>query len=290
MVDTPLVDILISDGLAGERLDRAIARLNPRVSRMEARRMIAGGSVFVDDHRTRIASKPLHAGQRLVCYRLATPTIERAPGIIFSHADFLVLDKPAGMAVEATRAGDVATVARWLAQEGRTVFITHRLDAPVSGALVVAKTPGAQAQLNRLFSLHGIERQYLAAVAPAPAWDGRTIESRLDGQPARTTVEVRRRAGDASALLEVRPETGRFRQIRRHLAGEGIPVVGDRDQAVAGAAPRILLHAFRVAFPWGGDLIDVPVPPGDDFRQALAALGLGVAAADAPATVVGSVA
>jgi 23S rRNA pseudouridine1911/1915/1917 synthase len=273
-VPEPLVDCLIAADLHGERLDRAIARLNPRISRMEARRMISGGSVFVDQHRTRIASRLVRAGQRLVCYRLALAPIGSVPQVILTHADFLVVDKPAGMAVEPTRAGDIATVTRWLGEQGRPAFITHRLDAPVSGALVVATTAAAQSELNRLFAVHGVERQYLAAVTPAPPWSTHTIDSPLDDQPARTFVQVRQRAGEAAALLEVRLETGRFRQIRRHLAAAGFPVVGDRDARSAAPAARILLHAFRLAFPWRGESIDLAVPPGDDFCAALALLQL----------------
>jgi 23S rRNA-/tRNA-specific pseudouridylate synthase len=281
-VSEPVVDCLIAPDLHGERLDRAIARLNPRISRMEARRMIGGGSVFVDQHRTRIASRLVRAGQRLVCYRLALAPSGSAPRVVLAHADFLVVDKPAGMAVEPTRAGDVATVTRWLSEQGQPAFITHRLDVPVSGALVVATTAAAQAELNRLFAVHGVERQYLAAVTPAPSWQTETIDSPLDDQPARTFARVCQRAGDAAALLEVQLETGRFRQIRRHLAAAGFPVAGDRDARAAAPAARILLHAFRLAFTWHGESIDVPVPPGDDFSAALATLGIALPPPAAP--------
>jgi 23S rRNA pseudouridine1911/1915/1917 synthase len=271
---SPLVDAVIPADIAGERLDRAIARLCPTLSRLEARRMIAGGSVFVDQRRTRIASKLLRAGQRLCCYRLAAaPPGGAAPRVVFRGDGFLVVDKPAGVAVEATRAGDVATVARWLAGQGETAFVTHRLDAAVSGALVVATTAAAQAALNRLFAAHGVERRYLAAVSPAPSWEEKTIERPLDDQPARTRARVAARAAEA-ALVEVRLDTGRFRQIRRHLAAEGVPVVGDRDQKNAARAERTLLHAHRVVFTMAGQAVDVSVPLGDDFRTALKALGL----------------
>ena len=274
----PLIDILIPAELAGERLDRAIAHLVPRVSRMEARRMIAGGSVFVDQRRTRIASRPLRAGQRLVCHRLAAaPAGGPAPRVVYRGDGVLVVDKPAGVAVEATRAGDAATVARWLADAGDPAFITHRLDASVSGALVVATTAAAQSALNRLFAVHAVERRYLAAVAPAPAWDEKTIDRPLDGQPARTRARVVARAARA-ALLEIALDTGRFRQIRRHLAAEGAPVAGDRDQPNAAPAARTLLHAYEVVFTLAGQAVDVQVPPGDDFRAATDALGLGQAA------------
>jgi 23S rRNA pseudouridine1911/1915/1917 synthase len=269
-----LVDLVVTRALAGERLDRAIAQLCPNVSRMEARRMIAGGAVFVDNHRTRIASKLLHVGQRLVCYRLVVPEASLEPTVLLAHADFLVLDKPAGMAVAATRSGDVGTVERWLVKQGHPALLTHRLDAPVSGALVAALNAESQATFNRLFVEHTVDRRYLAVVAPAPAWDERTIETPLDDQAARTLAQVIERSDRDAALVEVRLQTGRFRQIRRHLAAEGSPVLGDRDQLDARAAPRIMLHAFRVAFPWQGEEIDVQCPPPAEFNAALVSQGL----------------
>ena len=273
----PLLDIRVPEAQAGERLDRVIPALCPALSRMQARRMIDGGSVFVDGHRTGISSRLLRAGQQLTCYPLTEPRVTEAPRIVLSRDDLVVVDKPAGMAVEATRSGSRGTLAHWLKSQGGG-FVTHRLDAPVSGLIVVARTKPAQAALNRLFAEHAVSRRYLAAVAPAPRWDEHTMEEVVDGKPALTRARVLSRAGSA-ALLEVALETGRFRQIRRHLAAASAPVIGDREQPQALAASRILLHAFRLSFDWGGEAIQADAPPPRDFASELERVGLSVPAA-----------
>jgi 23S rRNA-/tRNA-specific pseudouridylate synthase len=156
--------------------------------------------------------------------------------------------------------------------------VTHRLDAPVSGLIVVARTKPAQAALNRLFAEHAIDRRYLAAVAPPPLWDEQTLEETVDGKPALTRARVLSRAARA-ALLEVALETGRFRQIRRHLGAAGAPVIGDREQPQALAASRILLHAYRLSFDWPGDRIVADAPPPRDFAAELEKVGLSIPAA-----------
>lgn len=269
---TPLLDLVVTEALAGERLDRAIPALCADVSRMQARRMIEGGSVFVEGRRTGICSRLLRAGQRLTCYPLITPRVSQEPRIVLTRDDLWIVDKPAGMAVEPTRSGSQGTLTRWLEKEGGG-HVTHRLDAPVSGLVVVARTKPAQAALNRLFAAHAIDRRYLAAVAPAPDWDERTLEETVDGKPALTTARVTKRAA-AGALLEVQLATGRFRQIRRHLAGAGSPVIGDREQPAAAAASRILLHAYHVSFNWKGETVAADGPPPEDFNAELGRLEL----------------
>lgn len=268
----PLLDVRVPESQAGQRLDRVIPALCPTVSRMQARRMIDGGSVFVDGQRTGICSRLLRSGQQLTCYPLYAPRVTEEPRIVLEGDDLIVVDKPAGMAVEATRSGSRGTLAHWLQQRGGG-YVTHRLDAPVSGLIVVARTKPAQADLNRLFADHAVDRQYLAAVAPAPTWDQQVLEETVDGKPALTRARVLARA-PAAALLEIALETGRFRQIRRHLAGAGVSVVGDREQPSALAAARILLHAHRLSFDWRGERIQQDAPPPEAFRAELDRVGL----------------
>ncbi|HET6279630.1 MAG TPA: RluA family pseudouridine synthase [Polyangia bacterium] len=268
----PLLDTRVPEAQAGQRLDRVIPALCPTISRMHARRMIDGGAVFVDGRRTGISSRLLRAGQQLTCYPLMVSRVTEEPRIVLSRDELFVVDKPAGMAVEATRSGSRGTLIHWL-QTRAEGFVTHRLDAPVSGLIIVARTKPAQAACNRLFAEHAVDRQYLAAVAPPPAWEQQTLEETLDGKPALTRARVLSRA-PAAALLEIRLETGRFRQIRRHLAGARVPVIGDREQSHALSASRILLHAFRLSFVWRDERIEVEAPPPGDYIGELEKVGL----------------
>ena len=156
-------------------------------------------------------------------------------------------------------------------------FVTHRLDTATSGLIAVARTREAQAQLNALFAAHAVTRRYLAIVSPPPAAADREmrIDVPLDGRAAVTYAAVAARSPAAAALL-VRLETGRTRQIRRHFAGAGFPVVGE---TLSGArtAQRLLLHAFELQVPWPaapGGTIDATAAPPDEFLSAAAALGL----------------
>ncbi len=276
-------EVTVPAELAGERLDRAIAALAPGVSRGEARRLIAAGVVFVDGKRSGIQSRLVRAGERL-SWQSPVVLAERADGaeprVVVERPELWIVDKPAGMPVEPTRLGKHGTLQASLADRFGAAFITHRLDTATSGLIVVARTRDAQAQLNASFAAHAVTRRYLAIVSPAPppSADEIRIDVPLDGRAAVTHAAVAARSPSAAALF-VRLETGRTRQIRRHFAGAGFPVVGE---TLSGArtAQRLLLHAFQLGVPWPsapGGVIEATAPPPDDFLAAAAALGLDAA-------------
>ncbi len=285
----PLAEFTVPAELDGERIDRAVPAGAPAISRTKARTYIEGGSVFVDQARVRVCSRAVRTGQRITVYELAPeqppPRAGEEPRVLFSNADLAVVAKPARMPVEPTRQGARGTLEDWLKKgvEGGG-FITHRLDAPTSGVIVVARTKDAQAELNRMFAGHEISRSYLTAVSPAPSWDTQTIDGSLDGKPAVTHAKVLERSPKA-ALLRVELETGRTRQIRRHLAGIGHPVVGDLDAGGSvGAirASRLLLHAAEVEFKWRGQAITVKEPVPQAWLIELDRLGFTNSSPPAP--------
>jgi 23S rRNA pseudouridine1911/1915/1917 synthase len=275
------VEVVVSREIGGQRLDQAMAALARELTRGEARRLVAAGAVYVDGRRTRICSRLVRPGERIHWEAGAgaraggatAPPVHGGPqpAVVMEHADLWIVDKPAGMPVEPTRTGAVGTLAEWLRRRYGRPFVTHRLDAATSGLLVVARNAAAQAELNRLFAAHAIERRYLAAVSPAPPWEASTLEAPLDGRTAVTHARVVARA-PLGALLDVALETGRTRQIRRHLGGAGFPVVGESPTGIRKG--RLLLHAASLRFPWNGKTIAAAAPPPDDFLQALAALSL----------------
>ncbi len=280
-------EVTVPESLAGERLDRAIAALAPEVSRGEARRLIAAGVVFIDDKRTGIQSRPVRAGERLSWQSPAAPAARAdgaEPRIVVERPELWIVDKPAGMPVEATRLGKHGTLHAWLVDSFGAAFVTHRLDTATSGLIAVARTREAQAQLNARFASHAVTRRYLAIVSPPPPpspepTTALRIDVPLDGRVAVTHATVAARSPSAAALL-VRLETGRTRQIRRHFAGAGFPVVGE---TLSGArtAQRLLLHAYELALPWPeapGGTIEATAPPPADFLAAAVELELDLAA------------
>ena len=271
-------DFVVPPELAGERLDRAMARVAPSVTRGEARRLIAAGVVFVGGRRTAISSRAVRAGERLQwdapVLAAAPEAPGPAPGIVLERPELWILDKPAGMPVEATRGGSRGTLVEWLQRHHGPAFISHRLDVATSGLLVVPRDKGTLAKLNALFAAHSIERAYLAVVSPSPAWDQVTLDEPLDGKAAVTHATVVARAATA-ALVRITLETGRTQQIRRHLRGAGHPVVGESASGARGGG-RLLLHAFALDIPWQGASLRALAPPGEDFQLRSSTLGLTI--------------
>jgi 23S rRNA pseudouridine1911/1915/1917 synthase len=213
--------------------------------------------------------------------------------VIFEDDQLIGLVKPAGMPTANAPRG-AASVYAWLRRRlGPTAFvgIVSRLDAPVSGALVVAKTSAAAADLAGQFRDRVVEKRYVAVVegrfpAPLEQWvewhdaiarranePRSTIrhaaaceagpDSRDDddaeaagfaARPADVRARVVRRAGEVS-LVELEPSTGRRHQLRVQLASRGCPIVGDRLYGARLPCPSgIALHArsLRITHPGTG--------------------------------------
>lgn len=168
--------------------------------------------------------------------------------ILLETPQLLVLNKPAGLAVERLPHG-YPSVEDWaLSYLGRLVRkpfvgIAHRLDRPVSGVLLLVKKRAALKDLNRQFAERQVEKVYRAIVEGCPANKSGTLEHWLikDPEQKRAIVAKRGAAGAAhcelkykvleamagSALLEIRPLQGKFHQIRAQLSAAGTPIVGD---------------------------------------------------------------
>jgi 23S rRNA pseudouridine1911/1915/1917 synthase len=145
-------------------------------------------------------------------------------------------------------------------------WLLHRLDCETSGVVLFAKTVEARRALVRQFERHTMRKRYLALVAGRLPEHAGTIDAPLARDPTdrrRTIVTPEGQAsrtrywtlatGDGVTLALAEPVTGRTRQIRAHLAWVGAPLLGDalyypEDHQSAVAAPRAMLHAWRLAF------------------------------------------
>ncbi len=180
--------------------------------------------------------------------RLAA-TLE-AVGARLVHLDpfCAVIDKPSGLPSQAGRDGAPGLVERVRSAGLPGAALHHRLDQPASGLLILALDPLAHPGLARAFRERIATRVY-RAVLSAPVADA-TWEAPLDGRPARTHVTPVG-AGSGYTAVEVRLETGRTHQIRRHAAMAGAPILGDRRYGgeVGRGWPRLALHACRLGLP-----------------------------------------
>jgi 23S rRNA pseudouridine1911/1915/1917 synthase len=272
----------VPDGLDGERLDAAIARMFG-LSRTRAAELIGEGAVLVGG-RPAGKSDRIPAGEWLdvtlppASPVPAMPPAEPVPGlaIVYEDGDIVVVDKPTGVAAHPTPGWTGPTVLQGLLAAGHQIAtsgaaerqgIVHRLDANTTGLMVIAKSEHAYSVLKQAFRDRVVDKRYHALVqghpdplrgtidapiARHPAGDGRFAVV-ADGRPAIThydTIEAFR----AASLTDIKLETGRTHQIRVHMAAVRHPCVGDR---LYGADPvlaarlgisRQWLHAVRLGF------------------------------------------
>jgi 23S rRNA pseudouridine1911/1915/1917 synthase len=209
-----------------------------------------------------------------------TPAVTLAPErLLHVDGDLVVVDKPAGVPAQPTRATDRWTLpALAEAATGGPIRIVHRLDRETSGVTVLAASDRAAAALSAAFAGGAVEKTYLALCARAPDPPGGRVDEPIGGQPAATRYRTLA-VGAAAALVEAHPETGRTHQVRIHLAGAGAPLLGDRrygGPARIGDVEigRVMLHAVRLAVPHPATgapvTFEAPVPA--DFAALAAAL------------------
>ena len=221
--------------------------------------------------------------------------------ILYEDNHIIIVNKAAGEIVQGDKTGDeplVETVKRFIKERDNkpgAVFlgVVHRLDRPVSGVVVFAKTSKALSRMNAMFASGDVHKTYWAITRNRPAEPEallthyinsveRNNKSYASLTPKAGAKEARLRyrqiaAGDRYFLLEVNLMTGRKHQIRVQLSSIGCPVKGDLKYGDKRSNPdgSISLHARRIQFmhPVSKKEIDVtaPVPTGDALWAALEA-------------------
>lgn len=208
--------------------------------------------------------------------------------LLHQDKSIIIINKPAGLPVLPDGwQPDAPYLRQMLEAKFRTIFVVHRLDKVTSGVMVFARTAEAHRELNRQFERREVEKVYQAIVEGIPPWDERTARHMLQTNVGRKhrTVVVRKRGknsethfkvlkrGQAEALLEAYPKTGRTHQIRVHLSALGFPILGD---VLYGASEtdliaRPALHALSLTLthPKSGERVSFTAPYPDDIEQVL---------------------
>jgi len=212
---------------------------------------------------------------------------------LFLDDHIIVLNKPAGLSVLNEGWDPEAPYLRqMLEDEYGKIWVVHRLDKITSGVMVFALTAEAHRGLNRQFERHEVEKVYQAIVEGVPPWNVRNARHMLQtnvGRKHRTVVVHKRgknsetdfkvlKRGQAEALVEARPKTGRTHQVRVHLSALGFPLLGD---VLYGASEtdlidRPALHAYSLGFthPINGKRLNFIADSPADLQEVLKRLGI----------------
>ena len=217
------------------------------------------------------------------------------PGILYEDNHLLALNKPAGWLVQGDRTGD-PTLADWgkdylKEKYGKpgAVFLhpVHRIDRPVSGAVLCARTDKALGRLTTMFRDRKVTKTYWALVLQAPkAVSGQLRHYLLKDEQRNVVTAYSKPTGAAKEalltyeylgmsgahhLLRISPLTGRAHQIRVQLAAIGCPILGDVKYGAPAPLPdaSIGLHSYRIELehPVRKEalLITAPVPKAEHW-------------------------
>jgi 23S rRNA pseudouridine1911/1915/1917 synthase len=310
MPETMPERIVVADEYGGARADAGLAGLLG-ISRSLAASLLAEGHVQ-SKGKTLGKSEKLVAGDVLQVSRPerrdpleVVEEVVEGLKILLDDEDFVVVDKPVGVAAHPSPGWVGPTVVGGLAGAGYRIStsgsperagIVHRLDVGTSGVMVVAKSERAYTALKRAFKERTVDKVYHAVVQGLPDPLVGTIDAPIgrhpghdwrfavieDGRHSVTHYEVLEAFGKAS-LVEVHLETGRTHQIRVHFSALRHPCAGD---LTYGADPRLAatlgltrqwLHARELGFdhPVTGEPVRVTSDYPQDLAFALEVLASG---------------
>lgn len=287
----------------GQRIDNFLLRLAAGVPRSHVYRIIRKGQVRVNGGRVKPTRKldvgdivrvpPLSMKAKAVVSVPDAVAARVSAAVVDEQEDFLVLNKPAGLAVHGGSGLAFGLIdALRQAREEPKLELVHRLDRGTSGCLLVAKNAGVARQLQALFRSRTVNKQYLALTDGIWQQSAQTVTARLvsnqshagerrvmvqaDGQEAVSHFETIETYSNSS-LVKVSIDTGRTHQIRVHANHCGHPVIGDtryggnemNAQYKRRGLGRMYLHASSLAFDWQGQQCVFTAGVEKDWEQAV---------------------
>ena len=219
--------------------------------------------------------------------------------ILYEDDSLIAINKPHGLLVHRTKiAADATEFAVQLLRDqiGQRVFPVHRLDRKTSGVLLFAKTEAANSYMQQRFLNRELSKTYHALVRGYTKAEG-TIDYALTDASNKTKAAVThyktleqyeldlpfgKHNTSRYSLVELAPETGRFHQLRKHMAHIFHPIIGDRPHGCNKqnrlwkekyGMDKMLLHASRLEFSNENGLdIVIAAPKSQLFQEVLAML------------------
>ena len=291
-----------------DRLDVFIAD-SLSISRTKAQKLIKDHNVWTTPASALKPSLKISAGQKFSVKMPESPNLKCIKAedinfdVIYEDSHLLVINKPAGLVVHPAPGNWEHTLVNGLVYrypEIRKIGhrmrpgIVHRLDAPTSGLMIVARTEKMSFELQKLFTERKVHKTYLALAHNIPAKREGILSGPLDRDPANFMKMVVIEGGKASltgykvlwgmkgySLIEFRLFTGRMHQIRVHMSTLGCPLIGDTMYGAQNYGDeftgRIYLHSWKLEFthPATGELMKFRQVVPHDFRGMIARIKLG---------------
>lgn len=299
------------------RADLALGAAYPEVGRKRLAELFAQGAV-------RKGKRVVRKGDRLAAGDVVELAVEPAGrgderptpdpdaaarlSILLERPELVAVNKPAPMASQPLRAGELGSAAsgiaarypecRELGDDPRDGGAAHRLDIGTTGVLLFARTAAAYRQLRDAFSSGAVIKTYLAVTTARPVGTScsaslaqrgkKVVIDEQEGLEAHTDVTVLSASASGLCLVRCTAQTGRMHQVRAHLAMLRAPIAGD---ALYGAAPtpelasvlpegRFLLHAESIALTLGSEKqnerLSIRAPLPEALKAALLGAGLKV--------------
>ena len=202
--------------------------------------------------------------------------------IIENNDNFIVINKPSGIAVQAGTKSfkniiDILKDTKYFLES--KPFIVHRLDKETSGVMIVAKNRQYSQLFTSLFRIRKMHKTYLAITHGSVKADKKLLQDNLvsyekDKKIIQKAISHLRilKSNDEYSLLELKPITGRKHQLRKQLYNIGNPIVGDYKYSFNKDAKKfkvksIMLHAYKIKFMINNIKYNFEAKYGDEFEE-----------------------
>lgn len=223
--------------------------------------------------------------------------------ILFQNQDYIILNKPAGINSDHDNAEGAKSLSDIIKKLHPEAMMAHRLDKQTSGCIIAARHEEAYRYINKLFSARQVHKVYHALADGVHRFEQRVVDLPILKKNSGVAIIDRREGKQAitefntlenfstHTLVEALPSTGRFHQIRVHLAALKAPIAGDamyggkafylssikkryntgRNEEELPIMARVALHARAVSFPSpdNGEIISIEAPYPKDFAVML---------------------
>ena len=249
----------ISNDVAGKTVLECLYE-HTDLSKQQLKKTMQNGAVWLESchgvSRVRRARKTLNRNDKLHLYydEGIQQTKPEAAKLIADEGGYSIWDKPGGMFSQGSKWGDHCTIYRWAEQHlepQRPAFLVHRLDRAANGLIILAHSRTLAATFSAMFREHLLTKKYRAVVNGClePEKLPWIIDAPLDDKQAITQItSLHPDAQHRTTTVEIEIKTGRKHQIRRHLAGIGHPISGDRLYGDASDTTDLQLSAIALGF------------------------------------------